>query len=356
MKIAVAAEMAPARTFIPVLEKLDMEIMGLSHGLGAEELLRPYCSEIYAIGEGRGAGSQKRSNAQIAKLVLNDILKARSALQGNGVDLVLTCGNAGDVRKAISAANLLRIPTLHIEQDIYNPIEMIAFSNLITAPSENYKNYLQNNYGLNNVHNIGGYPMASYVSKMPLMEKEDIKNQFNVDEFVVLALGGDLKGEDIPELIQTMETLEKNVLVAPFRFSPDFVRTFVKSDHLKILEGFVDLPSIMNAAQAVVYGAGMGITIEAGLLKVPSIKIAGFHHKHASVDLAHDLGIKVLDINQIPSGFDDLKKPDGDYLIDGAQKATDNLISLINNFQQEKKSKSGFGSLKKIWNARSQFR
>ena len=39
----------------------------------------------------------------------------------------MTCGNAGDVRKGISASKILRIPNLHIEQDIYNPIEMIAF-------------------------------------------------------------------------------------------------------------------------------------------------------------------------------------------------------------------------------------
>ncbi len=356
MKIAVAAESAPARTFVPLLEKLDMETIGLSHGPGAKELLQPYCSEIHPIGQGRGAGAQKRSNSQIAKLVIKDILKARRALQGKGVGLVLTCGNAGDVRKAISAANILRIPTLHIEQDIYNPIEMIAFSNLITAPSEDYKNYLENNYSLKNVHNIGGYPMAAYVSKMNILGKEEIKNQYGVDEFVLLALGGDLKGEDIPPLIQVMESLEKTVLVAPFRFSPEFVRSQVSSNHIRVLDGFVDLPSIMNASQALVYGAGMGITLEAGILKVPSIKIAGFHHQHASVDLARVLGIKVLDINQIPSGFDDLKKPDGDYLVDSAQIAINNLISLITNFNNEKRSKSGFKSLKKIWNARSQFR
>jgi UDP-N-acetylglucosamine:LPS N-acetylglucosamine transferase len=356
MKIAVAAEMAPARTFIPLLEKLDMEIIGLSHGQGVEELLNPYCNEIYSIGHGRGTGAQKRSNSEIAKLVIQDILKARRALQGKGVDLVLSCGNAGDVRKAISAANLLRIPNLHIEQDIYNPIEMIAFSNLVTAPSAEYKIYLKDNYGLKNVYNIGGYPMAAYVNEMSLVEKEEVKSQFNVDEFILLALGGDLKGEDISELIRTMESLEKTVLVAPFRFSADYVRNLVKSKQIKVLDGFVDLPSIMRASQAVVYGAGMGITIEAGVLQVPAIKIAGFHHEHASVDLAKELGIKVLDINQIPDGFHDLKKPNGEYLINDAERAVDNLISLINNFDMKKKSKSGLGSLRKIWDARSQFR
>lgn len=59
---------------------------------------------------------------------------------------MLTCGNAGDVRKGIISANILHIPVLHIEQDIYNPIEMIAFADIITAPSKDYKEYLEREY------------------------------------------------------------------------------------------------------------------------------------------------------------------------------------------------------------------
>jgi len=359
MKIAVAAELAPAKTIIPVLEKLDAEVIGLAHGNGAEELLTQYCSEIYSIGQGRGAGAQKRSNSKIGYLVMKDILKTAQAVRGNEIDLLITCGNAGDVRKGLSAANLLRIPTLHIEQDIYNPIEMIAFADVITAPSLEYKNYLENHYGLKNVKNIGGYPMASFVDKMKLMDKNKLKDAYSVDEFILVALGGDLKGEKIPELIKIIESLDKTTLIAPFRFERDYVKSLISphlSSKIKVLNGFVDLPSIMNASDLLIYGAGMGITIEAGVLRVPSIKIAGFHHKHASVDLAGELGIGVVKLENLHNEIENVQMPDGPEMVKNAEKSVDSLLGIINDFEDLKKSKGGFTSLKKIWNARSEFR
>ena len=83
----------------------------------------------------------------------------------SNVDLVITCGNAGDVRKALSASKLLGIHRLHVEQDIYNPIEMVAFANIVTAPSDEYKLFLEEKYSLNNVFNIGGYPMVVLLIK-----------------------------------------------------------------------------------------------------------------------------------------------------------------------------------------------
>lgn len=360
MKIAIAAELAPARTLIPVLEKLNAEIIGLAHGPGAEELLTPHCSQIYSIGQGRRAGARKRSNAQIASLVIKDILKTVRAIQGKGIDLMITCGNAGDVRKGLAAANLLRIPTLHIEQDIYNPIEMIAYADLVTAPSNEYREYLEKQYNLKNVKNIQGYPLAYYVHNMDLMAKNEAKDIYEVDGFVLVALGGDLKSEQLPKLVNAVKKLEKPVLIAPFRFDSEHVQNLVEaspnSNNVKVLEGYVNLPSIMLAADALIYGAGMGITLEAGVLEVPSLKIAGFHHKHASVDLAQKLGIKVVDISDIPREIINIPVPDGRGLVENAEKSIDNLVEIINSFDDLKKSKGGFKSFKKIWNARSQFR
>ena len=39
MRIAVIAEMAPAKAFIPIIKELDAEIIGLTHGHGVKELL-----------------------------------------------------------------------------------------------------------------------------------------------------------------------------------------------------------------------------------------------------------------------------------------------------------------------------
>ncbi len=181
MRIALLAEMAPAKTFIPIIKHLDAEIIGLTHGHGVEEILENYCTELHSIGQSRGHGAQKRSNAKIASLVMEDIWRVTRTLRGKNIDLLMTCGNAGDVRKGISSSKILRIPNLHIEQDIYNPIEMIAFSNLITVPSIEYKKYVKDRYGLRNVHSIGGYPMAVYVNNLELEKLKTLIDDFSVN-------------------------------------------------------------------------------------------------------------------------------------------------------------------------------
>jgi hypothetical protein len=356
MRIAVIAEMAPAKAFIPIIKELDAEIIGLTHGHGVKELLGQYCSEVHSIGQSRGQTAKKRSNSKIASLVIEDIWRVIRSLKGKDIDLLLTCGNAGDVRKGITASKILKIPDLHIEQDIYNPIEMIAFSNLITVPSELYKNYVVEKYGLNNVHVIGGYPMASYVNDMSIEDSNNIKTRYGVDEFVVLVFGGDVKSEDIPRIIHQAEKLDENILIIPFRFSSDFVKKFISSSKLKVLDGYIELPSLISASSYMIYAAGMGLTIEAGVLEVPSIKIAGFHRKHSSVDLAREIGIQVIEIDDISNSVNNLKVPKGEGLIKNGKKSVSNVLDLINNYDKMKSNVSGVGSCKKIWNSRSEFR
>lgn len=356
MKIAVIAEIAPAKAFVPVLEKLDAEVIGLTHGKGADELLGEFCTEMHFIGESRGKGAEKRSKAKIASLVFEDVISTIKALRGKDIDLLLTCGNAGDVRKGISAAKFLRIPDLHIEQDFYNPIEMIAFSNLLTVPSKHYKDFLAQNYGIYNSTVIGGYPMASYVNQRDLIDPDIIKKKHNVNDFLVLVFGGDIQGKDIPKIIETVEKLDKTVLIVPFRFDSEYVKNLVKSPKIKVLDGFVDLLSLMNASSGMIYGAGMGLTIEAGVLGIPSIKLVGFHRQHASVDLANQLGIQLAEINEIPEYIDNLKVPKGKWLVEEGEKSVSNVITLINNFNALKGKSGGIKSFRKIWKARSEFR
>ena len=71
---------------------------------------------------------------------------------------------------------------------------------------------------------------------------------------------------------------------------------------------------------------GYGFTIEAGVLEVPSIKIAGFHRKHASVDLAEELGIKVAEIDQISTSMENLKVPNGEQLLKNGKNAVTNIL------------------------------
>lgn len=382
--IAIACELAPAKTLIPIIKRLKelekdgklnwrkSKIIGLTHGSGAQKLIKPYCDEIYSIGEGRGAGKVKKNNIELACLIAKDSFKALSALSGKGIDLLITCGNAGDVRKSITAAKLLRIPVIHIEQDIYNPIETITYSNLITIPEEKYKDFLKEVYSIDgeSIQNIHGYPMASYVNEFisseNLIPKEEIIEKYGVSDFILVVLGGDLKTSDLKDLMIAIEKADYPTLIAPYRFKKELIEDMVNSSKVKVLDEFVDLLSLMKSAKLMIYGAGMGMTIEAGVLEVPSIKIAGFHKKHGSVDLANELNIPILEIDQLTKSLKDfgnfnteinISKPNGKRLIKNSQIAIEKVVKIINNFDLKNPPKSsGFKSMKAIWNQRAKYR
>ncbi|WP_297980914.1 hypothetical protein [uncultured Methanobrevibacter sp.] len=371
MNIAIAGEITPSKTIIPLIERLrELEkdgnldfkinkIYGLYHGESSREFLKPYCNQVFSIGEGRRG--ERNSGPKLAYLIFRDILKAFNALRGKNIDLLITAGNAGDVRKAILAANLLSIPVLHIEQDIYNPIEFISHANIVTVPSDDYKDLIERSYALNNVVNISGYPMAAYVKKHiddgNLIERDEIYAEYGVKDFVLVVLGGDLKDSDVEPLIRSLEELNLKTLIAPYRFDRDFVKGFVLSPNLKVLPQYVDLLSFMNAASSLIFAAGMGMVIEAGVFGIPSLKISGFHKTHGSVDLANLLDIPIVEIEDIPKAFELLNHESNENdLIENAYLAIDNLVDIINGFEKGKFKKSGFSSTKKIWNSRKEFR
>ncbi|AAB85937.1 conserved protein [Methanothermobacter thermautotrophicus str. Delta H] len=338
--------MAPAKTFHPLMEDTEHDYHCLCHGDGVREILDGLCSRFYSMGAGR---SRSGRAVEVGALVLRDIMRTWRHLGVIEPDMVLTCGNAGDVRKAIAASRLRGIGVLHVEQDIYNPIEMIAFADIVTAPSGRYRDYLEDQYLLENVEVIGGYPHALYVSRLQIVDP-------GIRDYTLLVLGGDLRRRDIPEVISGVEALDRRVLVVPFRFSPDYVRSFVKSGNVEVLEGFVDLPSLMSAADLMVYGAGMGITIEAAVLGVPSIKIKGFHGRHASVDLAGEVGIPVADAGDLRDVVDDVRPPAASDIVRNAEAALSKLSELVEDFNEFAGPRGGFKSMKRIWDARKHFR
>ncbi len=356
VNIAVVAETAPAKTIIPVIEKLDANVLSLTHSDMARELLEPYSLEMKSIGQGRRSSGVKRSNTTIAKLVLQDTYSAYNALKNKKLDLVLTCGNAGDVRKGISAAKKLGIPRLHIEQDIYNPIEMIAYADLITVPSNEYKKKLKKLYGIENTVNIKGYPQAEYVLRHILKDPDDMYRHYGVSDFYVLFLGGDTRPADIPEIIHQVELLNHNVLVVPYRFDVNYVSKFVTKKGVYIIDGDVDLISLMNASEGVIYCSGMGVTIEVGALSVPAVKILGFHREHASNDLALSLGINVVSIYEIHNAVEHMQTPFGSRLIKNGSKASYKVAELAKNMNMFSGKSGGLSSLRKIWNQRKKYR
>jgi len=384
--IAIACEIAPGKTFIPIIKRLkelekdnklnwdESKIIALTHGSGVEELIKPYCDETYSIGEGRGAGKAKINKIKLSYLIARDIYKTIVSLSRKGVDVLITCGNAGDVRKSIIAAKLLKIPVIHIEQDIYNPIETIAYSNLITVPEEKYLDYLKENYFIgakeeNIIQNIHGYPMASYVSDFILNgnlgEKEEIIEKYKGSDFILVFLGGDLRLSDLEDLIIAIEKANYPTLIVPYRFKKESIEELVNSSKVKVLDESLNLLSIMKSAKLLIYGAGMGMTIEAGVLEVPSIKIAGFHKKHGSVDLANELNISILEIDELSDFLRDfnnnatlnIDKPNGEKLLKNSKIAIEKVVDIINNFDFKNPPKSsGFKSMKAIWNQMAKYR
>ncbi|WP_318526217.1 DUF354 domain-containing protein [Methanobrevibacter arboriphilus] len=120
---------------------------------------------------------------------------------------------------------------------------------------------------------------------------------------MLIVLGGDLKTSDIKKLINILERINLPTLIAPYRFKKELIENMIKSNKIKVLDEFVDLLSLMKSSNLMIYGAGMGMTIEAGVLEIPSIKIAGFHKEHGSVDLANNLKIPILEIEEISDFF-----------------------------------------------------
>jgi UDP-N-acetylglucosamine:LPS N-acetylglucosamine transferase len=360
MRIGFACELTPAKTFIPIIEKLrkmeknnelnwdKLEIIALTHGDGAEKLISPYSDETHHIGAGRSS----RNEGKIGKfyLVAKDIIEAIKSMKN--VDLLLSCGNAGDVRKSVIAAYFLRIPVIHIEQDIYNPIETIALTNLVTLPLEKYESYIQREYKIKNVKVIGGYPMVRYIDnfiKNSLKSKKEVENLYfknnTINEYIFLVLGGDLKKESISNLINALIKYNFPIVIAPYRFNKNLVEEIVqKANEVKvvILDNYVDIISLIKYCKVLIYGAGMGLTIEAGILKKPTIKIDGFHKLQGSVDLAKHLNIPVIKMEDFPENIGNLNKITGD-LIKDSDIAIENIINIIKNYKNYSK-KGGFSS------------
>jgi spore coat polysaccharide biosynthesis predicted glycosyltransferase SpsG len=196
----------------------------------------------------------------------------------------------------------------------------------------------------------------NYIKGDKLIDKDEIYGEYGMKEFVLVVLGGDLKDEDIEPLIRSIEELNLKVLIAPYRFDRNMVQSMVLSPNIKVLPQYVDLLSFMNAASHLIYAAGMGMTIEAGVFNIPSLKIEGFHKTHGSVDLAKELDIPIVKIEEIPEAFENLERHKESNLVKSSEIAIDKVVDLINAFDESEFKRSGLDSTKKIWNSRKVYR
>jgi hypothetical protein len=179
---------------------------------------------------------------------------------------------------------------------------------------------------------------------------------YGISDFYVLFLGGDTRPEDIPEMIRQVEMLSHNVLVIPYRFDVAYVSKFITKKGVYIIDGDVDLISLMNASDGVIYCSGMGVTIEVGALSVPAVKVLGFHKEHASNDLALSIGINVVSIYEIHNAVEHMKTPFGSRLVKNGSKASYKVAELAKNMDMFGGNSGGLSSLRKIWNQRKKYK
>jgi predicted glycosyltransferase len=141
-----------------------------------------------------------------------------------------------------------------------------------------------------------------------------------MNEYIFLVLGGDLRKKDISDLIKTLIKYNLPIVIAPYRFDKNLVEKIVKeiitNINILILDNYVDVVSLTKYCKVLIYGAGMELTIEARILKKPTIKIDGFHKLQCSIDLAKHLNIPVIKIQNLSENIDNLNEITGDLIKD----------------------------------------
>ena len=66
-------------------------------------------------------------------------------------------------------------------------------------------------YGITNTINIRGYPQAEYVSKVPLTDKKTLYDYYNIDDFYLLVLGGDIPGHSRDTALLLLSALQDDL-------------------------------------------------------------------------------------------------------------------------------------------------
>jgi len=312
-------EPSPAKNLIPVFEELRSrghEPLVYGHGKGAE-VLRWEGVETRTLGRPR-----RRSRLAPALFAL-DLTRVLLRELLDGPDVALTSGNTGDARKTLLSSKILGVPSVHVEMDVYNPVEAIKLATIVAVPEQ------ASDPGIEGpeVTTVAGPPIAAYVADRHLKGKIPGPVPEDVEGRVLVCLGGDVTEEQARRLLHTLEPL--NPYVVPFRV--DAPPRFDTPD------GFIDLPGAMMKAETVVFSGGFGVTVEACLVAGKAVKVSGVHERHFSHEVAEMCGLEVLDVDSIEGPEDVLsgaRKPDGGWLIRAGRDAVREITDIVEEIVQ----------------------
>ena len=74
------------------------------------------------------------------------------------------------------------------------------------------------------------------------------------------------------------------------------------------------------------------------------------------MDLAKELNIPIVKIDEIPEAFENLPDQKESDLVKNSEIAIEKVVDLINDFDEKSFKRSGFQSTKQIWNSRKVYR
>lgn len=319
MKAFSLVEPSPAKNLLPVWERLleeGWEVTVYGHGRGVEIL------KWEGI-ETKQLGKPRRRQGLLGYVGFSvDLIRTVRALASERASVVLSSGNTGDARKSLIASRMLGIPSVHLEMDVYNPVEAVRWATRVLVPfSEKWAEVLKRRVGVE-TKVVSGAPLAQYLADRHLSGRIPGPVPEEYEGRVLVCLGGDITEEGARRLLSDLE--DHDPVVVPFRVSPP--------EGFECVREFVDLPGVMMLADTVVFAGGFGVTIEACVVAKKAVKVSEVHPKHLSHWIAEESGVPVMYLSE-SSGAEDAvqmaRKPRGEWLIRRGRSAVAEIVEEI---------------------------
>ncbi|WP_456482538.1 hypothetical protein [Methanopyrus sp.] len=319
MKAFSLVEPSPAKNLIPVWERLleeGWEVAAYGHGRGVEVL------KWEGI-ETESLGKPRRRQGMLGYVGFSiDLIRTVRALASERASVVLSSGNTGDARKSLIAARVLRVPSVHLEMDVYNPVEVIRWATRVLVPfSEDWAEVLERRTGVK-ARVVSGAPLAQYLADRHLSGYIPGPVPDEYEGRVLVCLGGDITEEGARRLLSDLR--DHDPVVVPFRVSPP--------EGFECVREFVDLPGLMMLADTVVFTGGFGVTIEACVVAKKAVKVSEVHPRHLSHWIAEESGVPVMYLNE-GSGAEDAvrmaRKPRGKWLVRRGRSAVAEIVDEV---------------------------
>ncbi|WP_457614606.1 hypothetical protein [Methanopyrus sp.] len=319
MKVFSLVEPSPAKNLLPVWERLleeGWEVAVYGHGYGAEVL------EWEGIKTER-LGKPRRKQGLFGYIGFSiDLIRTMRALASERASVVLSSGNTGDARKSLIASRVLGIPSVHLEMDVYNPVEAVRWATRVLVPfSDRWAEILERRVEVK-AETVSGAPLGQYLADRHLSGRIPGPVPEKYEGRVLVCLGGDITEKGARQLLSDLKDYDP--VVVPFRVNPP--------KGFECIQEFVDLPGVMMLADTVVFTGGFGVTIEACVVAKKAVKVSEVHPEHLSHWIAEKSGIPIIYLNG-SSGVEDAvqiaRKPRGGWIIKRGRNAVAEIVEKI---------------------------